>query len=63
MLDYRKKIYINKGKNPSYYIKVTGTQVPKLYHYLYDDVPESQYLGRKHKLFSVHPESPVLKEG
>jgi hypothetical protein len=46
-----RKIYIHKGKNPSYYIKVTGTQVPKLYHYLYDNVPESQYLGRKYKLF------------
>jgi hypothetical protein len=46
-----RKIYINKGKNPSYYIRVTGTQVPKLYHYLYDDVPESQYLDRKYKLF------------
>jgi hypothetical protein len=46
-----RKIYINKGKSPSYYIRVTGTQVPKLYHYLYDDVPESQYLDRKYKLF------------
>ena len=46
-----RKIYIHKGKSPSYYIRVTGAQVPKLYHYLYDDVPESQYLDRKYKLF------------
>ena len=46
-----RKIYIHNGKNPSYYIRVTGTQVHKLYHYFYDDVPESQYLERKYKLF------------
>ena len=46
-----RKIYTNKRKSPSYYIRVTGTQVPKLYHYLYDDVPESQHLDRKYKLF------------
>lgn len=46
-----KRIYIHKGKNLSYYFQVTGTQVPKLYHYLYDDVPELQYLDRKYKLF------------
>jgi predicted DNA-binding protein YlxM (UPF0122 family) len=44
-------IHINKGKNPSYYFRYTGTQVIKLFHYLYDDVPESQYLERKYKLF------------
>lgn len=48
-----RKIYVRKAKNPCYYIRVTGTQVPKLYHYLYDDVPESQYLDRKHKLFRL----------
>ena len=60
----RRKIYINKGKNPSYYIRVTGTQVPNFYNYLYDAVPPTQYLERKFKLFrlslEMNPEKPSL---
>lgn len=48
-----RKIYINKGKKPSYYIRVTGAQVPNFYHYLYDAVPPTQYLERKFNLFHL----------
>jgi hypothetical protein len=48
-----REIYINKGKKPSYYMRVTGTQVPNFYHYLYDAVPSTQYLERKLNLFRL----------
>jgi hypothetical protein len=47
----KRKIYIRKGKTSSYYFKITGPQCIKLYHYLYDNVPSTQYLERKYKLF------------
>lgn len=37
----------------TYYFRFTGPQVPMLYHYLYDDVPETQYLKRKYDLFRL----------
>jgi hypothetical protein len=46
-----RRINVQKGNNPSYYIRFTTRQVPMLFHYLYDDVPEAQYLKRKYNLF------------
>jgi len=59
-----RKIYVNKGKKLSYYIRVTGAQVPNFYHYLYDAVPPTQYLVRKFNLFhlslEMNPEKSSL---
>lgn len=46
-------IYRHKHSKGSYYFKFTGSQVPILYHYLYDNVPETQYLKRKFNLFRL----------
>ncbi|MBU4455782.1 LAGLIDADG family homing endonuclease, partial [Patescibacteria group bacterium] len=48
-----KTIYTNKRKIPSYYFRLTGKQVLNFYHYLYDDVPPTQYLERKFNLFRL----------
>jgi predicted DNA-binding protein YlxM (UPF0122 family) len=37
----------------SYYFRFTGLQVQMLYDYLYDNVPETEYLKRKFDLFSL----------
>jgi len=50
------RINMREGKNPSYYIRYGTTQVPKLFRFLYHDVPESQYLKRKHDLFAMSEE-------
>lgn len=48
----KRRIYVlNRGRNPSYTIRFSERDCAKLYHYLYDRVPESQYLSRKHKIF------------
>jgi len=39
-----------KGRR-GYYIKMGGKNIEKLFHYFYDDVPESQYLKRKYDIF------------
>jgi transcriptional regulator with XRE-family HTH domain len=44
-------IYTNKRETPSYYIRYTGSQVHQLFHYMYDNVPSTQYLERKFNLF------------
>jgi predicted DNA-binding protein YlxM (UPF0122 family)/transcriptional regulator with XRE-family HTH domain len=46
-------IHSNKQANKSYYFKFSGSQVPMLYHYLYDNVPETECLERKLKLFRM----------
>lgn len=46
-------IHCNKHSNVSYYFRFTGLQVPMLYHYLYDNVSENQYLKRKFDLFKL----------
>jgi predicted DNA-binding protein YlxM (UPF0122 family) len=46
-------IYLHKHSKGSYYFKFTGSQVPMLHHYLYDNVPETQYLERKFNLFRL----------
>lgn len=58
MMRYLKKaglperaIYKTKGKPPSYYMRYSGYQCKKLFHYLYDNVPPTQYLERKYNLF------------
>lgn len=50
----KRKIHEWSGKHRSYYFKYTGRQCTKLYHYLYDDVPPTQYLERKYLLFKKH---------
>jgi hypothetical protein len=50
----KRKIYIKEGKKPSYYFRYSGSQCIKLYHYLYDDVPPTEYLERKHSLFKKY---------
>jgi transcriptional regulator with XRE-family HTH domain len=44
-------IHTNKRETPSYYIKYTGSKVHQLFHYLYNNVPSTQYLERKYILF------------
>jgi hypothetical protein len=39
-----------KGRR-GHYIKFGGKNIEKLFHYLYDGVPESQYLKRKYDIF------------
>lgn len=46
-------IHSNNHSNKSYYFRFTGKQVPMLYHYLYDDVPDTEYLKRKYDLFRL----------
>jgi hypothetical protein len=58
-----RKIHVRKGEKSSYYIRFTGTQVAKLYHYLYDDVPESHYLDRKYKLFRLSLQGKTESNG
>ena len=48
-----KTIHSNEAKTPSYYFRLTGKQVPNFYHYLYDDVPPTQYLERKFNIFRL----------
>lgn len=50
----KRTIYENKGKNPSYYFRYNGRQCTQLYHYLYDDVPPTQYLERKYLVFKKY---------
>ncbi len=53
-------IYETKGKPPSYYIRYSGFQCKKLFLYLYDSVPPSQYLERKYSLFKDFAEKWLL---
>lgn len=50
----KRTVYIKNGKKPSYYFRYSGGQCIKLYHYLYDDVPPTQYLRRKHDIFQKY---------
>lgn len=52
----KRTVYVKKGKQPCYYFKYHGTQCTKLYHFLYDGVPPTQYLERKHAIFKKHAE-------
>ena len=47
----KRTIYTLQRKHPSFYFKFRGNNCIKLYHYLYDDAPPTQYLDRKHALF------------
>jgi predicted DNA-binding protein YlxM (UPF0122 family) len=49
-------IHRNKHSNISYYFRFTGFQVPMLYNYIYDNVPETQYLKRKFNIFQLSTE-------
>jgi phage terminase large subunit-like protein len=46
-------IHHHKRKTPSHYFRYTDWQVPMLYHYLYNDVSETEYLERKFHLFRL----------
>lgn len=43
-----------RSTSTSYYFKCTGDLCIKLYHYLYDGVPPTQYLERKYIIFKKH---------
>ena len=47
----KRTVHTTTTEVPYHYFKFTGKQVPQLYHYLYYNVPESQYLKRKFELF------------
>jgi predicted DNA-binding protein YlxM (UPF0122 family) len=49
-------IHRHNHSNKSYYFRFTGSQVPMLYHYLYDNVPQTAYLERKFNLFRLSEE-------
>lgn len=46
-------IHRHNHTKTSCYFRFTGSQVPMLYHYFYDNVPETQYLERKYNLFRL----------
>lgn len=52
----RRTIYTLQRKHQSFYFKFRGNNCIKLYHYLYDDAPPTQYLERKHSLFKKYAE-------
>lgn len=54
-------IHCHRHSSKSYYFKFTGSQVPMLYHYLYDDVPSTEYLQRKFDLFRLSLELNTQK--
>jgi hypothetical protein len=41
------------SKSPTYYLRVDGIELRKLFHYLYDGVPSTQYLQRKYDIFKL----------
>lgn len=49
----RRTIHTKQGKSASYYIRVDGIYLKKLFHFLYDEVPSSQYLQRKYDIFKL----------
>jgi transcriptional regulator with XRE-family HTH domain len=51
-----KTIYTNKSKTPSYYFRLNTSEMPAFYKYLYDNVPDTQYLKRKYNLFKLSSE-------
>ena len=46
-------IHRHSHTKTSCYFRFTGFQVPILYHYLYDNVPQTEYLERKYNLFRL----------
>lgn len=58
----RRTIHATKGKSPSYYLKLNRPDCVKLYHYLYDHVPESQYLRRKYDINSSAVKAYEVRE-
>jgi predicted DNA-binding protein YlxM (UPF0122 family)/transcriptional regulator with XRE-family HTH domain len=55
-------IYSKNNESKSYSFKFSGSQVRMLYHYLYDGVPDTEYLERKFKLFRLSLEMNPIKE-
>ncbi len=58
----RRTIYTLKRKSTSYYFKYHGSDCIRLYHYLYDSVPPTQYLERKHALFKKYADTQEEKD-
>lgn len=54
-------IHLHNHSNKSYYFRFTDSQVPMLYHYLYKDVPKTEYLERKYDLFRLSLESNQIR--
>ena len=54
-------IHRHKHSKTSCYFRFTGSQMPMLYHYLYDNVPETEYLERKFNLFRLSLEMNAKK--
>jgi hypothetical protein len=52
-------IHRHNHTKTSCYFRFTGSQVPMLYHYLYDNVPDTEYLERKFNLFRLSLEMNV----
>ena len=53
----KKNIYkTTHTKNPCYFIRYNSKECAYLFYYLYNNVPESQYLKRKYDLFKFHYE-------
>jgi transcriptional regulator with XRE-family HTH domain len=51
-----KTVYTNKRKTPSYYFRLNISQMPAFYKYLYNNVPDTQYLTRKYNLLKLSSE-------
>ena len=49
----KRTIHHHYHTKTSCYFRFTGLQVPMLYHYFYDNVPETEYLERKFNLFRL----------
>jgi len=58
----RRTIYTLQRKHPSFYFKFHGRDCIKLYHYLYDEVPPTQYLERKHASFKKYADKQEKSE-
>lgn len=60
----KRTMYMLKRKHPSYYFKFHGHNCIKMYHYLYDGVPPTHYLERKHALFKKYADQQkaIVKE-
>ena len=54
-------IHRHNHSNKSYYFRFTDSQVPMLYNYLYENVPETEYLERKYDLFRLSLERNQIR--
>ncbi len=52
----------SKKGNVSYYFRYGTKDSIKLFHYLYDDIPESQYLKRKYEVFKNYLDKKIMPQ-